>query len=59
MNAAMTHDELDLGRLNETQRAEVFRTFGPDSNMQLYNHGIRRRTAPMLGYNRERLELAC
>ena len=52
------HDELDLGRLTKAQRAKVFKAFGPDKNMQLYDRGIRRRLAPMLGGDRRRLELA-
>ena len=36
----------------------MFKRFGPDKNMQLYNRGIRRRLAPMLGGDRRRLELA-
>src|SRR5438270_916197 len=52
------HDELDLGRLTKPQREVVFKTFGPDKNMQLYDRGIRRRLAPMLGGDRRRLELA-
>src|SRR5580692_10846508 len=52
------HDELDLGRLTKAQRELVFEQFGPDKNMQLYNRGIRRRLAPMLGGDRRRLELA-
>ena len=52
------HDELDLGRLTKAQRDVVFKSFGPDKNMQLYNRGIRRRLAPMLGGDRRRLELA-
>jgi maltose alpha-D-glucosyltransferase/alpha-amylase len=52
------HDELDLGRLEESQRQHVFAAFGPDPEMQLYNRGIRRRLAPMLGGDRQRLELA-
>jgi maltose alpha-D-glucosyltransferase/alpha-amylase len=43
------HDELDLGRLTEEQRMVVFDRFGPDPSMQLYDRGIRRRLAPMLG----------
>ena len=39
------HDELDLGRLTERQRHKVFATFGPESEMQLYDRGIRRRLA--------------
>jgi maltose alpha-D-glucosyltransferase/alpha-amylase len=52
------HDELDLGRLTKEQRATVFKAFGPDKCMQLYDRGIRRRLAPMLGGDRRRLELA-
>jgi len=53
-----SHDELDLGRLSPEQRAEVFKAFAPDKHMQLYDRGIRRRLAPMLGNDRRRLELA-
>lgn len=53
-----SHDELDLGRLTEEQRQRVFEAFGPDKNMQLYDRGIRRRLAPMLGNDRRRLEMA-
>src|SRR3982075_3105883 len=52
------HDELDLGRLTKAQRDVVFEKFGPDKRMQLYDRGIRRRLAPMLGGDRRRLELA-
>ena len=51
------HDELDLGRLTEEQRQQVFARFGPGKDMQLYDRGIRRRLAPMLG-SRQELELA-
>ena len=57
-NFLRTHDELDLGRLSDSERQEVFDKFGPEPRMQLYNRGIRRRTAPMLGNDRRRLELA-
>jgi maltose alpha-D-glucosyltransferase / alpha-amylase len=52
------HDELDLGRLTKPQRDAVFMAFGPEKDMQLYDRGIRRRLAPMLGGDRRRLELA-
>ena len=52
------HDELDLGRLTEEQRQRVFKCFGPEKDMQLYNRGIRRRLAPMLNGDRRRIELA-
>ena len=51
------HDELDLGRLTEPQRKKVFERFGKEKNMQLYDRGIRRRLAPMIG-NRPQTELA-
>lgn len=52
------HDEIDLGRLSKTQRDEVYKAFGPDTSMQLYDRGIRRRLAPMFGNNRKMLEMA-
>jgi maltose alpha-D-glucosyltransferase/alpha-amylase len=52
------HDEIDLSRLTADQRDEVFRKFGPQKRMRLYDRGIRRRLAPMLGGDRKRLELA-
>jgi maltose alpha-D-glucosyltransferase/alpha-amylase len=53
-----SHDELDLGRLTPEQRQKVFDAFAPEKRMQLYDRGIRRRLAPMLGGDRRRLELA-
>jgi maltose alpha-D-glucosyltransferase / alpha-amylase len=53
-----SHDELDLGRLSPEQRHQVFQAFAADKHMQLYDRGIRRRLAPMLGNDRRRLELA-
>jgi maltose alpha-D-glucosyltransferase/alpha-amylase len=52
------HDEVDLGRLSDREREEVFAAFGPDPGMQLYGRGIRRRLAPMLGGDRARIEMA-
>jgi len=52
------HDELDLGRLSKNEREAVFSAFGPDKDMQLYDRGIRRRLAPMLGGDIRRLKLA-
>lgn len=51
------HDELDLGRLTDAQRQKVFDRFGPEKTMRLYDRGIRRRLAPMIG-NRPQTELA-
>jgi maltose alpha-D-glucosyltransferase/alpha-amylase len=53
-----SHDELDLGRLEPEQRQKVFEAFGPKKTHQLYDRGIRRRLAPMLGNRRPQLQLA-
>src|SRR5213076_1537095 len=50
--------EIDLSRLTAEQRDEVFAQFGPQQRMRLYDRGIRRRLAPMLGGDRARVELA-
>ncbi len=52
------HDEIDLGRLSDRERAECFAAFGPDESMQLYGRGIRRRLAPMLGNDRRIIQMA-
>jgi maltose alpha-D-glucosyltransferase/alpha-amylase len=52
------HDELDLGRLSDAERSEVFSIFGPEPHMQAYERGIRRRLAPMLDGDERRLKLA-
>jgi len=57
-NFLRNHDEIDLGRLADDERMDVFESFGPEPEMQLYGRGIRRRLAPMLGRNRARIELA-
>lgn len=57
-NFLRNHDEIDLGRLSEDERELVCSKMGPEEHMQLYERGIRRRLAPMLGNDRRRLELA-
>ncbi|MDQ1697882.1 MAG: maltose alpha-D-glucosyltransferase / alpha-amylase [Frankiaceae bacterium] len=52
------HDELDLSRLTKEQQQQVFAAFGPKPEMRLFDRGIRRRLAPMLGGDRRRIELA-
>jgi maltose alpha-D-glucosyltransferase/alpha-amylase len=52
------HDELTLDKLTAGQRQEVFAAFGPDEDMQLYGHGLRRRAASMLGGDGPRLRMA-
>src|SRR4051794_26372443 len=52
------HDELTLDKLTAGQRQEIFDAFGPDQDMQLYGHGLRRRAASMLGGDGPKLRLA-
>jgi maltose alpha-D-glucosyltransferase/alpha-amylase len=52
------HDEVDLGRLGKHDLKEVEKKMGPDTIMQLYGRGIRRRLATMLNGNPEQLRLA-
>jgi glycosidase len=52
------HDELTLDKLTVSQREEVFKAFAPRSDMRIYGHGIRRRTAAMLGGDGPRLRMA-
>jgi maltose alpha-D-glucosyltransferase/alpha-amylase len=52
------HDELDLGRLAPEERRRAFAAFGPEPRMQLFDRGLRRRLAPMLGGDPRRLALA-
>ena len=52
------HDELDLSKLTDEQRRDVFRAFAPKKDMQIYGRGIRRRLAPMFRGDRRRIELA-
>ncbi len=51
-------DELDLERLTEADRQKVYAAFAPQPTMRAYERGIRRRLAPMLDGDRQRLELA-
>jgi maltose alpha-D-glucosyltransferase/alpha-amylase len=57
-NFLRNHDEVDLGRLTQAERQRVFAEFGPEPTMQLYDRGIRRRLAPMLGNDLRRIALA-
>ena len=52
------HDEIDLGRLADDERQEVFAAFGPEQSMQIYDRGIRRRLASMLGGDERRISMA-
>lgn len=57
-NFLRNYDELNVGRLPPAARQTVFDAFAPDEGMRIYGRGIRRRLAPMLDGDRDRLELA-
>jgi len=52
------HDELSLDKLGEEERQQVYDQFAPQEDMRIYNRGIRRRLAPILGNDRRLIELA-
>jgi maltose alpha-D-glucosyltransferase/alpha-amylase len=52
------HDEIDLSKLSDEGRRDVFDAFAPEDSMRLYERGIPRRIAPMLDGDRRRVELA-
>lgn len=57
-NFLRNHDELDLERLSPEDREIVLDTFAPRAEMRIFGRGIRRRPAPMLGGDPDRLRLA-
>jgi maltose alpha-D-glucosyltransferase / alpha-amylase len=57
-NFVRNHDELNLDKLSDAERQEVFEVFAPDRGMRIYGRGIRRRLPPMFEGDRRRLELA-
>jgi maltose alpha-D-glucosyltransferase / alpha-amylase len=57
-NFVRHHDELNLGLLSDGDRDEVFAAFAPEQQHRVYGRGIRRRLAPMLGYDQQRIRLA-
>jgi maltose alpha-D-glucosyltransferase / alpha-amylase len=57
-NFLRNHDELDLGRIGHHEREAIYAAFAPEPRMRLYDRGVRRRLASMLGGDRRRLELA-
>jgi maltose alpha-D-glucosyltransferase/alpha-amylase len=52
------HDEVDIGRLAENERQEVFAAFGPEPEMQAHGRGLRRRLAPMLDGDQRRMRMS-
>jgi maltose alpha-D-glucosyltransferase/alpha-amylase len=57
-NFCRHHDELNLGKLSDSEREEVFAAFAPEPEHRVYGRGIRRRLAPMLGHDQQRIRLA-
>ncbi len=57
-NFLRNHDEFPVGRLSESQQKEMYEAWAPDENMRIYDRGIRRRLAPMLGGDLRRLKLS-
>jgi maltose alpha-D-glucosyltransferase/alpha-amylase len=57
-NFCRHHDELNLGLLSDNEREEVFAAFAPEPEHRVYGRGIRRRLAPMLGHDQQRIRLA-
>jgi maltose alpha-D-glucosyltransferase/alpha-amylase len=49
---------LKVPQISWAQQKELFKAFGPRKDMQVYGRGIRRRLAPMLGNQPERIKLA-
>jgi maltose alpha-D-glucosyltransferase/alpha-amylase len=52
------HDELNLERLSEDDRDEVFAMFAPSPEQRIYGRGLRPRTASLLGGDGPRLRMA-
>jgi trehalose synthase len=57
-NFVRNHDEWSLDKLTEAERQEVFRSFGPKPEMQLFGRGLRRRLPTMVDGDQARLRLA-
>ena len=51
-------DEMGMGKLSAKEKQKVFEAFAPEEFMQLYKRGIRRRLAPMLNNQQQRLRMA-
>ncbi len=57
LNFLRHHDELNLDKLHDSEREEIFKVFAPEKNMRIFGNGIRRRLAPMLHNNRSQMEM--
>jgi maltose alpha-D-glucosyltransferase / alpha-amylase len=57
INFLRNNDELNIQWLPEQDRHFVWDRFAPDMDMRIYDRGIRRRLAPMIG-DRKKIEMA-
>lgn len=57
-NFLRNYDEMNLGHLSETAREESYAALAPEKDMRIYGRGIRRRLAPMLNGDDDRVVLA-
>ncbi len=51
------HDELSLDKLSDEEKAEAFAALAPQKSMRIYDRGVRRRMAPMLDGDLDRLSV--
>lgn len=58
LNFLRNLDELNLFQFPSEERREISNLLGPNSDMLIYGRGIRRRLAPMLDGNQQRIEMA-
>ena len=58
LNFLRNLDELNLYQLPEDIKKNVFDKMAPETNMRIYQRGIRRRLAPMLGGDHKRISMA-
>ncbi len=50
------HDEMTMSRVNDEEREDLYQAYASDPQMRL-NRGIRRRLAPLVGHNLQKLQL--
>lgn len=58
LNFLRHHDELSLKLLSKKEKDDIYAEFAPDDEMKIFKSGIRRRLAPMLNGDQQRLELS-
>lgn len=57
LNFLRNLDEIDLERLSDEEREDVFERLAPEERMRVYGRGIRRRLAPLLDGRQRRLRM--